>query len=73
MMRRFMNFVAGAFCGALVGSVVALLLAPTAGDELRQRFSDRVGTLQEDMNAAYRARRAQLEAELEALRERGSA
>lgn len=73
MMRRFMNFVAGAFCGALVGSVVALLLAPYAGDELRQRFSDRVETLQEDMNAAYRARRAQLEAELEALRERGSA
>lgn len=71
-MRRFMNFVAGAFCGALVGSVVALLLAPYAGDELRQQVAGRFETLQQDMNEAYRARRAQLEAELEALRERGT-
>lgn len=69
-MRRFTNFVAGAFCGALVGSVLALLLAPSSGLELRQRAVDRIDTLRSEMDDAYRTRRAQLEAELESLRER---
>lgn len=71
-MRRFFNFVAGAFCGALVGSVAALLLAPYSGDELRQRATNQFDALQKEMNEAYEARRAQLEAELEALRQRGA-
>jgi len=68
-MRRFTNFIAGAFCGALAGSIVALLIAPASGDELRQRATDRFGSLRDEMNDAYRMRRAQLEAELEALRQ----
>jgi gas vesicle protein len=71
-MRRFTNFVAGAFCGALVGSVIALLLAPHSGADLRQRAIDRYDTLRDEIDDAYRTRRAQLEAELEALRERGA-
>ena len=69
-MRRFTNFVSGAFFGALVGSVLALLIAPYSGNELRDRAVGRFESLQEEMNNAYRARRAQLEAELDAFRQR---
>ena len=68
-MRRFSNFVAGAFLGALLGSVAALLLTPYSGNRLREQASHRLDGLREEMNTAYQARRAQLEAELEALSE----
>lgn len=71
-MRRFMNFIAGVFVGAMVGSVAALLLAPASGEELKRRASERVESLRDEMTAAYEARRAQMEAEFEQLRERGS-
>jgi len=31
------GFIAGAMCGAIVGAVAALLLAPASGVELRQQ------------------------------------
>jgi gas vesicle protein len=68
-MRRMMNFMAGAFFGALVGSIAALLLAPYAGQDLRTRASERFGSLRDEMNTAYRARRQQLEQELASMRE----
>ncbi len=67
-MRRMLMFLAGTFCGALVGAVAALLLAPASGDELRSRLRDRYQGVVEDVRQAYQSRRAQLEAELEALR-----
>ncbi len=67
-MRRFTTFIAGAFCGALVGAVTALLLAPYAGEELRARTRDRVETFRDEVREAYATRVAQLEAELAALR-----
>jgi gas vesicle protein len=67
-MRRFMNFLAGALCGALVGAVTALLLAPTSGEELQTRISDQMKTMSDEIRAAYENRVAQLEAELASLR-----
>jgi gas vesicle protein len=69
-MRRMMNFIMGAFFGALVGSLVALLLAPTSGEELRTNASKRMQAMRSEIESAYEERRAQLEAELEALRRR---
>lgn len=69
-MRRFTNFLAGMICGALVGAVTALLLAPVSGVELRSRASDRAKAFREEVAEAYAARVAQLEAELEALKGR---
>jgi gas vesicle protein len=63
-----MMLLAGAMCGALVGSVTALLLAPVSGMEVRQRIRGRVADIRADVIEAYETRRAQLEAELEALR-----
>jgi gas vesicle protein len=67
-MRRFMSFLAGTMCGALLGSVLALLLAPYSGTDLRQRTRDRLVGLRDEVREAYEARREQLEAELESLR-----
>lgn len=67
-MRRFMSLVAGAVCGALVGATIALLIAPVSGEELRARAQERLATFTEEIRQGYEARKAQLEAELEALR-----
>ena len=67
-MRRLMMWLAGSMCGALVGAVTALLLAPASGEELRGRVRQRVQTIQDDVRQAYETRRTQLEAELAALR-----
>jgi|RifCSP13_1_1023834.scaffolds.fasta_scaffold04705_4 gas vesicle protein len=68
-MRRFTSFLMGAMIGALVGSLTALLLAPTSGEELRVRARDRATSFRDDVREAYEARVAQLEAEIEALRQ----
>ena len=67
-MRRFMAFLTGSLCGALIGAVAALLLAPYSGGEIRQRTRERLNAFREDVREAYDARREQLETELESLR-----
>ena len=67
-MRRFVSFITGTICGALVGATIAILLAPSSGEELQQRARDRIASLREEIRQAYESRMAQLEAELEALR-----
>ena len=72
-MRRFTSFIAGAMCGALIGSITAILLAPYSGDELREQFQVRTMAFRDEVREAYNARVAQLEAELEQLRGRSKA
>ena len=67
-MRRFMNFLAGAMCGALVGAITALLLAPTSGEELQARINEQMKSMSDEIRSAYENRVAQLEAELASLR-----
>jgi gas vesicle protein len=67
-MRRFTSFMTGVFWGALVGSVTVLLLTPESGDELRNKINTRTQTFRDEVQQAYAARVAQLEAELEQLR-----
>ena len=67
-MRRFMSFFAGALCGALVGSVTAILLAPASGDELRLQIRQKIENFGDEVKDAYQARVTQLETELENLR-----
>ncbi len=67
-MRRFSTFIVGAVCGALVGSVIGLLLAPESGEKLRLQISERTGAFRDEVQSAYTARLTQLEAELEKLR-----
>lgn len=67
-MRRFTSFMTGIFWGALVGSISVLLLTPESGDELRRRINERTRTFRDEVQQAYAARVAQLEAELDQLR-----
>jgi gas vesicle protein len=67
-MRQFTSFLAGAFFGALIGGITALLLAPTSGEELRGQARERFNEVSEEVREAYAARVAQLEAEVARLR-----
>ena len=67
-MRQMTSFLAGAFFGALIGGITALLLAPTSGEELRARTRERFDELSDDVREAYAAKVAQLEAEVARLR-----
>lgn len=66
-MRRFSSFLVGAICGAVVGSVAALLLTPEAGDQLRDRAQQALTTFADDVRTAYDERMGQLQNELAAL------
>jgi len=67
-MRQIVGFIAGAMCGAVVGAVAALLLAPASGPELRQQVRTRVDDLLAEGRQAAEDRRAELEAQLAALK-----
>ncbi len=51
-MNKALNFMAGALCGALVGAVTALLLAPASGEQLRD---DVITRWEEALNEARTA------------------
>src|SRR5574340_1580679 len=67
-MRRMVGFVIGIFVGALVGSAVALLLAPESGTELRGRLRSRGEGLLAEVREAAETRRAELTDRLQTLR-----
>jgi gas vesicle protein len=67
-MRQIIGFMAGAMCGAVVGAVAALLLAPASGLELRQQVRARMDELVAEGRQAAEDRRAELEAQLAALK-----
>jgi gas vesicle protein len=54
--------------GALVGATLALLFAPTSGEELRFQIHDQSMRVQQDVKHAAAERRAELEEQLAALR-----
>src|SRR4030065_315219 len=55
-MRRFFSFLMGALTGALVGATVALLLAPSSGEELQTRARERFTTVTDEVRQAYEGR-----------------
>ncbi|HEY57605.1 MAG TPA: YtxH domain-containing protein [Anaerolineae bacterium] len=71
-MRKFFAFLSGTLTGAAVGAVMALLLAPAPGEELREQALQRMASLRQEIREAAAARRAELEAELARLRGQGT-
>ena len=67
-MRRIVNFLSGAFIGALVGAMFALLFAPSSGEKLRSQIQEQMITIQEEVKRASTEKRAELEDQLAALR-----
>ena len=70
-MRKFAGFVLGVLAGAVVGGVAGLLLAPYTGPEMQERLCSRFEDLVEEGKHAAAARRAELQAELEAFKRGG--
>ncbi len=68
-MRRVFGFMIGIMIGGLVGSTVALLLAPESGEALRNELRTRSEGLVADVRHAAETRRIELTNRLESLRE----
>lgn len=67
-MQRIISFLSGILMGALVGATVALLLAPSSGEQMRARLQERGKQLSDEVREAAAARRAELEQQLASLR-----
>ena len=67
-MNKLMGFLAGGLCGALVGGVAALLLAPMSGNDLQERARHEFDDLVTDARVAAAEKRAQLEKQLATLK-----
>ena len=69
-MRKILAFVAGAMCGAIVGAVAALMLAPASGDEMRSETRKRFDEIMDEGRRAAAERRAELELQLRQMQRR---
>ena len=67
-MRRMFGFLIGIFAGALVGGVMALLLAPESGERLRGQIRDRGPVFMNDVRHSADSRRIELRNRLDNLR-----
>ena len=67
-MRKLVGFLAGTMCGAIVGAVAVLLLTPSSGSKLRQNVRARASAILAEGRQAAADRRAELEAQLAALK-----
>ncbi len=67
-MRRMFGFLIGLFVGWLVGSTLALLLAPKSGEQLRGELRSRSNNFVGEIKSAADSRRKQLEDQLATLR-----
>jgi len=70
-MKKFIKFLAGAFIGAAASALVVTLLAPESGDEVRLAIKEKAKFLREQMQEAAKAKREELEAELERYKQAG--
>ncbi len=67
-MRRMFGFLIGIFAGGLVGGVLALLLAPESGEQLRGQLRDRGQVFINDVRHSADSRRIELRNRLDSLR-----
>ena len=67
-MRRMFGFLMGVFVGGLVGSVLALLMAPESGEGLRNQLRARGQGFVNDIRHSADSRRIELRSRLESLR-----
>ena len=67
-MKGYVSFFSGIMMGAFVGATLALLFAPTSGEELRFQIQDQSMRVQQDVKQAAAERRAELEEQLAGLR-----
>jgi len=67
-MRRMFGFMIGIFVGGLVGSTIAMLMAPESGENLRNQLRARGEGFFSDVRHAADERKIELRQRLETLR-----
>ena len=67
-MRRAFSFLIGTMIGGTIGAALALLFAPSAGEDLRIQINDRAQGLVSDIRHASNTKRIELQDRLETLR-----
>jgi gas vesicle protein len=67
-MRRMFGFLIGVFVGGVVGSSIALLMAPESGENLRLELRHRGQNLANDIRHSADVRRIELRNRLESMR-----
>lgn len=67
-MNKALNFVFGCLTGALVGSALAILFAPSSGRQLRSDIVGYTDQMKREVELAAQTRRAELEEQLSRLR-----
>ena len=67
-MKRMFGFLIGIFVGALVGSTIALLIAPESGEKLRNQLRERGQNFMNDIQHAAESRKIELHSRVESLR-----
>ena len=67
-MKRMFGFLIGIFVGSLVGSTIALLMAPESGEEMRGMIRARGENFFSDVRHAADERRIELRHKLDEMR-----
>jgi gas vesicle protein len=67
-MRRMFGFMIGIAIGSLVGSTIALLMAPESGDHLRSQLRERGQNFFSDVRHAADERKIELRQRLDEMR-----
>jgi gas vesicle protein len=67
-MKRMFGFLIGVVVGGLVGSTIALLLAPEAGEELRAQLRERGQSFFNEVRHAADERKIELRQKLDEMR-----
>jgi gas vesicle protein len=70
MMRSFGNFLLGLLTGAIVGGGIALLLAPSSGDDTRARLQESMTHIRNEVKEAAVTKANDLKAELARLQKK---
>lgn len=66
-MRKAMAFTFGAIMGGVIGALVALLMAPSSGEELQATIKKQVEDIQSEIKVAAQKKREELEQQLDEL------
>jgi gas vesicle protein len=67
-MNRATNFLLGAVIGGFIGATIAILVAPSSGEDLRNEIKMRSNQVRTEVAQAAAERRAELENQLASLR-----
>ncbi|HNW94851.1 MAG TPA: YtxH domain-containing protein [Anaerolineaceae bacterium] len=67
-MSKMKSWMTGAILGGLLGSALVLLYTPAKGSELKSKLQGAVQKMRDEVRLAGEEKRAELEAQLDALR-----